>query len=233
MSERQLRGRAGASNRGRLAKHATVPVAANGESTRTVSSANQLLEATSQILTQRNSIDVSFSEIAEKSGLNSALIKYHFGSKEGLLVALVRRDAATSLQQLDWLVQMRLPPDKKIRLHVKGIINTYVKYPYLNRLIHTLLTGGAEAITQEITDFFVKPLVDSQSKILDEGVQLGYFRQVQHMFFYYSILGACDHLFFGRYSRKHVYGVDEISEKMKDEYIGFVTDLALQILKVG
>jgi hypothetical protein len=53
-----------------------------------------------------------------------------------------------------------------MRLHVAGIIKTYTRYPYLNRLIHTLLTNSHEKITREIADFFVKPLVDSQSKIL-------------------------------------------------------------------
>jgi TetR/AcrR family transcriptional regulator len=195
------------------------------------SSPEQLLQATSGILMKRNSIEVSLSEISESSGLNSALIKYHFGSKSGLLLALVRRDAATALGQLDWLVKMSVPPAKKIRLHVAGIINTYIKYPYLNQLIHNLLTNSEEKITKEIADFFVKPLVDSQLKILNEGVDQGVFRRVDPMFFYYSIVGACDHLFFGRYSRKFVFGVDEITPTMKEAYIEFVSELALGALR--
>jgi len=195
------------------------------------STADQLLQATSNILVERNTIDVSLSEIAESSGLNSALIKYHFGSKDGLLLALVRRDAATSLEQLDWLVNMSVTPEKKIRLHIAGIINTYTRYPYLNRLIHLLLTNSEEKITQELATFFVKPLVDCQSRILDEGVAQGVFRKVDPMFFYYSIVGACDHIFFGRYSRKYVYGVDEITRNMKDNYVDFMCDLTLRMLR--
>lgn len=194
-------------------------------------SAEQLLEATSKILAQRNSIDISLSEIAEASGLNSALIKYHFGSKDGLLVALVRRDATVALQKLEDLVAMKLPAEAKVRLHIAGVINTYTKYPYLNRLIHVLLTNSNEKLAREIADFFVKPLVDSQKKLLDEGVEAGVFRSVDPMFFYYSIIGACDHIFFGRVSREFVFGAPVITSKTRESYIEFVSDMALRSLR--
>lgn len=195
------------------------------------SSAELLLEAASRILAERNSIDISLSEIAEVSGLNSALIKYHFGSKDGLLVALVRRDATQALKKLDDLVAMDLPADTKIRLHIAGIINTYTKYPYLNRLIHVLLTNSNEKLAREIADFFVQPLVDSEKKILEEGVTTGIFRSVDPMFFYYSIVGACDHIFFGRVSREFVFGAPVITSRTRESYIEFVSDMALKSLR--
>jgi AcrR family transcriptional regulator len=193
-------------------------------------SASQLLEATSKLLATRNVIDVSLSEIAEASGLNSALIKYHFGSKDGLLLALVRRDATSSLVRLNQLVEMKITAEQKIRLHVTGVIKTYVRYPYLNRLIHFLLSNSDEQITQEIANFFVRPLVAAQSKILDEGVAQGAFRVVDPMFFYYSMIGACDHMFFARYSLKFAFGVGEITAGLRDDYIEYVGDMALGML---
>jgi AcrR family transcriptional regulator len=194
-------------------------------------SAEQLLEATSKILAERSSIDISLSQIAAASGLNSALIKYHFGSKDGLLVALVRRDATSALKKLDDLVTMKVPAEAKIRLHIAGVINTYTKYPYLNRLLHVVLTNSNEALAREIADFFIKPLVDAQKKILDEGVKTGAFRSVDPMFFYYSIIGACDCIFFGRVSREFVFGAPVLTSKMRENYIEFVSDMALRSLR--
>jgi hypothetical protein len=181
-------------------------------------SASQLLEATSKILAQRNAIDVSFSEIAESSGLNSALIKY-------------RRDATSSLSRLNDLIQMKIPPEQKIRLHVAGVINTYIRYPYLNRLIHLLLNNSSEQITQELANFFVRPLVEAQSKILEEGFAQGVFRRVDPMFFYYSMIGACDHIFFARYSLKFAFGVDEITPTLRDNYVEYVADMVMGMLR--
>jgi TetR/AcrR family transcriptional regulator len=194
-------------------------------------SAGQLLQATSKILAQRNVIDVSLSEIAESSGLNSALIKYHFGSKDGLLLALVRRDAASSLSRLNDLIRMKIPPEQKIRLHVAGVINTYIRYPYLNRLIHLLLNNSSEQITQELANFFVKPLVEAQSKILEDGFSQGVFRRVDPMFFYYSMIGACDHIFFARHSLEFAFGVDEITPSLRDNYVEYVADMLMGMLR--
>jgi TetR/AcrR family transcriptional regulator len=193
--------------------------------------AEQLLQATSRLLAERNATDVSLSEIAAASGLNSALIKYHFGSKNGLLVALVRRDATASLSRLDDLVKMNISAQQKIRLHVAGIVKTYIRCPYLNRLIHVLLSNSDEKITREITNFFVKPLVKAQAKILDEGFARGDFRRVDPMFFYYSLIGACDHMFFARYSLKAVFGIEQISSELREGYIDFICEQTLGMLR--
>ena len=190
----------------------------------------QLLECTSQLLAQRSAIQVSLREIAEVSGLNSSLIKYHFGSKDDLLLALVRRDAAVLLERLDHLVELDLAPEEKIRLHIAGVIDAYLRYPYLNQLIHYLLTNSEERIAQQIATSFVGPVVGSQSKILEQGFARGVFRRTDPMLFYYSVIGACDYIFFGRASRKVVFGVDEISAKIRDGYIDYVCDMTLRML---
>ena len=62
--------------------------------------AEKLLVAASELMIGRSSIEVSLSDIAQKSGVNAALVKYHFGNKDGLLLALLARDAATEVSNL-------------------------------------------------------------------------------------------------------------------------------------
>jgi len=193
-------------------------------------SKDQLLIAASTILTERNAIDISLSDIAEASGLNSALIKYHFGNKEGLLLALVARDAASTLGLLDQLLAMHVSPAQKVRLHVAGVVKTYAKFPYLNRLIHTLMDSKDPIVAEEMVNFFVKPLLESQTKILEEGLQAGIFHKIDPMMFYYSVIGACDYIFYARHSRKIVTGNTELTPELRDKYINFVADTILKTL---
>src|SRR5260370_18400082 len=66
--------------------------------------ADKLLVAASELMIERSSIEVSLSDIAQKSGVNAALVKYHFGNKDGLLLALLARDAATAVANLEYLL---------------------------------------------------------------------------------------------------------------------------------
>src|SRR5471030_1081046 len=78
--------------------------------------ADRLLVAASELMIERNSIDVSLSDIAQKSGINAALVKYHFGNKDGLLLALLARDAATEMIHLDYLMGQPISPAAKLKL---------------------------------------------------------------------------------------------------------------------
>src|SRR5947199_6464123 len=100
--------------------------------------ADKLLVAASELMIERSSIEVSLSDIAQKSGVNAALVKYHFGNKDGLLLALLAR-AATEVAHLEYLLAQPIAPTAKLRLHIAGIIRAYHQFPYMNRLIHYLL----------------------------------------------------------------------------------------------
>ena len=194
-------------------------------------SAEQLLDAVSRILIERNSIDVSLSDVAEEAGLNSALIKYHYGNKEGLMLALVRRNAEIGLAQLWHLVKMQIPVEQKIKLHVHGMINAHARFPYLNRLIHELLESKNEQVVKELSDFFITPLVAAEEALMNEGVEAGLFRHVQPMHFYYAIVGACDQFFFSRQSLKYAFGISEITRETREAYGEFVAEMAVKALR--
>ena len=196
-------------------------------------SAEQLLDAVSRILIQRNSTDVSLSEVAEEAKLNSALIKYHYGNKEGLLLALARRNAEIAMMQLRHLVEMPLPIEQKIRFHVVGVVNAYARYPYLNRLIHELLESKDEEVVRELSNFFITPLVAAEEALLREGVEAGLLRPVEPIHFYYAIVGACDQFFFSRKSLKYSFGIDEITREVREAYAEFVADMAVKVLRKG
>jgi AcrR family transcriptional regulator len=170
---------------------------------------------------------VSLSDIAQKSGINAALVKYHFGNKDGLLLALLARDAATEMSHLEYLLAQPIAPTAKLKLHIAGIIKAYFQFPYMNRLIHYLLHESSTEAADEVSKFFVGPLLDFQRRLLAEGVAAGEFRNVDPVLFYTSLIGACDHLFFGRHAMTRAAGVGPVTDKVCRDYIAHMEALLL------
>src|ERR1700747_1149458 len=187
--------------------------------------ADRLLVAASELMIERSSIDVSLSDIAQKSGVNAALVKYHFGNKDGLLLALLARDAANEVANFEYLLAQPITPTAKLKLHIAGIIRAYHRFPYINRLIHYLLHETTAEAADAVSRFFVAPLLDFHRRLLAEGIAAGEFRAVDPVLFYTSLIGACDHLFFGRHAMSRATGVGPVTDEVCRQYIGHMEAL--------
>jgi AcrR family transcriptional regulator len=170
---------------------------------------------------------VSLSDIAQQSGVNAALVKYHFGNKEALLLALLARDAATEISGLEYLLAQPMTPTAKLKLHIAGIIKAYYRFPYMNRLIHLLLHESSTDAADDVSKFFVAPLLDFHRRLLAEGVAAGEFRAVDPVLFYTSLIGACDHLFFGRHAISRATGVGPVTDEVCRQYIAHMDAMLL------
>ncbi|WP_299814599.1 TetR family transcriptional regulator [Tardiphaga sp.] len=189
--------------------------------------ADKLLLAANELMIAGNSIEVSLSEIAQRSGVNAALVKYHFGNKDGLLLALLARDAATEMTNLDYLMAQPISAAAKLRLHIAGIIKAYYQFPYMNRLIHYLLHESSSESADEVSKFFVGPLLDFQRRLLDEGYVAGEFRKVDPVMFYTSLIGACDNLFFSRHAMSRAIGVGPVTDEVCRDYVAHLEAMIL------
>ena len=214
--------RSGARRTGRIPRAAVEP---------DFSARERLLDTAGRLMSDRHSIDVSLSEIAQHSGLNSALVKYYFGNKNGLLVALVEREAAAALQGFKELLRQDLSPSEKLRRHIAGIINNFFRTPYLNRLLHSLLDDRNARSARQVSRIFVQPLMELQRELLTQGMRSGEFKPVDPMLFYVSVLGACDHLFNARYAVRSLAGTVELDDGIRERYIAHVCDVFIHGLR--
>jgi AcrR family transcriptional regulator len=193
----------------------------------------QLLEAAGAFMTERGTTDVSLSEIAERSGLNSALVKYYFGRKSGLLMELLRKAMEPGLGQLQHLLDSDNSPADKLRIHISGIVTTYIRYPYVNRLMHQVLSDYGEEYGATVAEEFARPVYEAQRRILEEGERLGYFRAVDPMLFYFHITGACDNLFHQHFARRYVFGVENVDEDLRRDFVDHLYGLVMHGLGLG
>ena len=62
-------------------------------------------------------------------------------------------------------------------------------------------------------------LLEFQRRLLAEGIKAGEFRNIDPVMFYTSLVGACDHLFFGRHAMSRATGVGPVTDEVCREYI--------------
>jgi TetR/AcrR family transcriptional regulator len=169
------------------------------------SARDRLLDAAGILMTEAETAEISLHAIARRAGVTAPLATYHFKTKEGLLLALARRDTERSIRQLGDLLDMKVPADELLRIHISGIIRNYSRRPYLNKLLHLLLRDEgptAQIIKQE----FVVPLVAAQRTIIERGIAEGRFRPIDPALAHFIIVGACQQLFTNKITVETVLG---------------------------
>ena len=193
---------------------------------------DQLIEAASQIMREGDTIDLSLSELSLRAGLNSALVKYYFGNKNGLMLALLDRDMGNIVFSLGALLAKDMPPEDKLRIHIGAVIDTYYAFPYLNRLLMRMVRDSAPAEAARIADLYLKPISKVYDALIAEGVKAGKFRKLDPQFFYFTVTGAADRFYSSRLVLRHCYNQDDFNENMRDAYREHSIDLIMRGLLV-
>jgi AcrR family transcriptional regulator len=193
---------------------------------------DQLIEAASQIMREGDTIDLSLSELSLRAGLNSALVKYYFGNKNGLMLALLDRDMGNIVFSLGALLAKDMPPEDKLRIHIGAVIDTYFAFPYLNRLLMRMVRDSAPVEAARIADLYLKPISKVYDALIAEGVKAGKFRKLDPQFFYFTVTGAADRFYSSRLVLRHCYNQDDFNENMRDAYREHSIDLIMRGLLV-
>lgn len=122
-------------------------------------SKEQILRVAEDLFAQQGFISTTLKDVARESGANTALVGYHFGSKEGLRQAVIEKQLSSIQQSLDEVVSV------DIEMTVDVFKDVLKKYLYLAKtdphyyrtLLWSILDGGE--LTAQVTDGFVQPLL--------------------------------------------------------------------------
>lgn len=187
-----------------------------------------LLETASAIMRDGDIVDISLSELSLRSGLNSALVKYYFGNKAGLLKALLDRDWQAIVVSVDALIAKDgWDPEAKLRRHISKVIDTFYAVPYLNRLTMRLVRDSDDAGARHIADCYLSPIYRAYEQLIGDGVAAGVFRPIDPQLFYFTVTGAVDRFFSARLVLKHCFDQDTLTEELRDRYREHTIDIIM------
>ena len=200
--------------------------AGGGERSAAGETREKLLTATHELLYERVGGPVSVNDVCTRAGVNVAMVKYCFGGKAGMMIALIDRLVGGFVRQLDKLDQRDLRAQDKLRIHIGEIVRNYVRYPYLNRLISSQLLGAGENSVAALTRNFALPARDWYRRLLAEGRASGEFRDVDATLLFFTVIGIAE-FFFTAQPLLRGFGIRKVDAALLDRYIEHVTDIVL------
>jgi AcrR family transcriptional regulator len=184
-----------------------------------------LLAATHELLVERVRGPVSLTEICARAGLNTALVKYYFGSKDGLLAALRAHLRAHYRADLERIERSDGTPTQKLESYVDHIVRMFAQYPYVAYILHQ------EHSDEEITRFvreLLRPALSFHARLIAEGRKRGEFRDVDPRFLMFSIIGACEFLFVVPSWNEVAFGKSTLSPSAVDAFAKHTTEIVLR-----
>ncbi len=173
----------------------------------------QILGAAEQLFADHGFEGTSVRDIAQKAGVNLAMISYYFGSKEKLMSALIEHRSSYSLGLLEELNkdQSLGPWDKLDRL-----VDYYVEKIASHRRFHCIMTyqysiTQSDEIREEITGIKMRNLEQIKKIILD-GQRKKVFRKVDIEMTISTVMGTISQITLSRHLYCNLMNID-----IKDE----------------
>ncbi len=187
----------------------------------------QLLATAGRLMRENDTIDVSLSELSKASGLNSALVKYYFGNKAGLMQSLLAREMDVVLRDVDALLASDLDPESKLRRHVGGVVDKFFEVPFIQLLLMRLIKEAEPKEARAMAEKYLKPIYAAYEQLIDDGVQAGQFRPIDSQLFYFTLIGSADRFFAARMFLRYCFGEDSLTEELRDRYRAHAVDFVM------
>ncbi|MET0988464.1 MAG: TetR/AcrR family transcriptional regulator, partial [Steroidobacteraceae bacterium] len=183
-----------------------------------------ILLAAEECFAAKNPSDVSAKEIAAHAGTRSAMIYYYFGSKEGLLGEIIRRNVEEI--QRDFLVMQGAIDRNELRNPTREMIAfltaVFHRHPTLCRIL------GCELVREEspLTQLYLRQWNSHARKMMTQAMRKladhGYYRQDIDVERIFAMIRSV--VFFPIASHMHLAQTGEPMQRYRDdEWIDFVS----------
>ncbi len=104
--------------------------------------AKRIVDAMRDSVAERGAAGSTFEHVAREAGVSRGLLHYYFGTKERLLVEVVRRDAELRVARLDEMLEKARTVDDVLDVLVSSLTDMIDNDPGFFLLIYELFSAG-------------------------------------------------------------------------------------------
>ncbi|KAA3438436.1 TetR/AcrR family transcriptional regulator [Rufibacter hautae] len=168
--------------------------------------------------------------LAQEAGMNMAMLNYYFGSKDGLLKAVVERRMSSTRKEFEEIAHQDMPCWEKIN----QIVQLYVSRVATSKYFHKIIFREISVIRSgtEVTDFVLENLYQNVMlvhRVLAEGIRKGEFREVDIEMTVAGIFGTVNYLINSRRLASKILKMDlmddhVLQEEMKPRLLAYLQD---------
>lgn len=164
--------------------------------------------------------------IADKAGINKAMLHYYFRSKDLLFEKIFDLKVRYFFPELSEIFSQDRPFSEQMEDFVEKYITFISKYPFIPFfIIRTINSTSKVAFIKKLP--FKKQLAELVFKSYEKDRQKGLVREIDPMQFFLSVLGMCIFPFLGRPILEFAFNIDE--GKFSDLMIRRIPELKLYI----
>lgn len=155
-----------------------------------VATRDALLSAGAQLFAERGYDGVPVAVLAQKAGVNKAMINYHFGGKRNLYRAIVSGSFAEIVADVEALAESARPAPEALRelIAVVGDLASR-RHPHFCPMMLREVMAGGRHLDRELIDKPARILAAVQ-RIVARGVADGDFRPVDPLLTHLSLVGS-------------------------------------------
>jgi len=174
----------------------------------------QILIAAREVFIAKGYEGARMQEIADKAGINKALLHYYFRNKENLFDAVFSEVAAHLFPAVRQLLESDLAIKEKISFFVKIYLSALYENPYIPTFVINTLNSNPERFLKYIQKSGINPMM--LQKQIDEEASRGIIRPIKAEHLLVNTIAMC---LFPFVARPIIQNIFQMSDTQYQAYL--------------
>jgi len=161
----------------------------NARETRKKETIRRILDAAAQAFAAAGFEGARMDDIANRAGVNKAMIYYHIGDKRALYTEVLHNIFGDAAARLTANLEHAASPNDKIKAYLRSIFETIERHPHLPPVMMREMAAGGVNLP-EIVAGDLASIIGTIARLLSEGRQCGQFREVHPFVLHMMVVGG-------------------------------------------
>jgi TetR/AcrR family transcriptional regulator len=188
----------------------------------------KILAAAKQVFMEKGMDGARMQDIADKAGINKALLHYYFRSKDKLFEMIFLDAIGRFIPRITDILSADIPFFEKVEKFVSAYIDMLVQNPYLPQFILNEINRQSDAFGKGPWGD-KRPPVDKLIALVEKEIKAGNIKKVKPQHFILNMVSMCIFPFAARPMVQWVLQLDnaqfnKLMEQRKKEVAAFIID---------